>query len=85
MLNSVRPLDLDDNVLAILREMARISGAVRAWRNPVVDALNDNRCFSSTPTAGAKWKPMIKALFEVDKGSLAELLGKIPGLCIAIT
>ncbi|CDO73123.1 hypothetical protein BN946_scf185007.g177 [Trametes cinnabarina] len=72
-----RPLDLEDDVIAILREMSRINVAVKAWRSPVADALNDNRCFNSSAESGEKWMPMIKALFDTDKSALPELLGKI--------
>lgn len=72
-----RPLDVDESVLSILQEMTRIGAAIKAWRSPVSEAFNDNRCFNSTPDAGGKWKGMVKALFDVDKTSLSELLGKI--------
>ncbi|KAI0964349.1 hypothetical protein AcW1_001188 [Taiwanofungus camphoratus] len=72
-----RPLDVEDSVLSIIREMTRIGAAVKAWRGPISEALNDNRCFNSTPDAGGKWRPMVKSLFDTDKTSLTELLGKI--------
>ncbi|KAI0334441.1 hypothetical protein GY45DRAFT_1318466 [Cubamyces sp. BRFM 1775] len=72
-----RPLDLEDDIVAIIREMTRISVAVKAWRTPVVESLNDNRCFNSTAEAGEKWMPMVKSLFDTDKTALPELLGKI--------
>lgn len=65
---------MDDNVLSILREMTRIASAMKAWRGPIVDILNDNRCFNSTPDAGKKWRTVVKMLFEVDKTALTELL-----------
>ena len=68
------PLDVDEYVLSILREMTRIAAAMRAWRGPVVDVLNDNRCFNSSPAAGGKWRPMVKMLFDTDKTALTELL-----------
>ncbi|KAH9858301.1 Dopey, N-terminal-domain-containing protein [Lenzites betulinus] len=72
-----RPLDLEDDIVAIIREMTRISVAMKAWRTPVVDSLNDNRCFNSSAEAGEMWSPMIKSLFDTDKTALPELLGKI--------
>ncbi|KAI0081169.1 hypothetical protein K474DRAFT_1768894 [Panus rudis PR-1116 ss-1] len=72
-----KPLDVDDNILAILREMTRIAAAMKAWRGPIVDVLNDNRCFNSTPQAGRKWRPMVKALFDTDKTAFSELLSRI--------
>ncbi|CCM03665.1 uncharacterized protein FIBRA_05809 [Fibroporia radiculosa] len=75
--SKTRPLNVEDNVLCILQEMTRIGAAIKAWRGPVTDAFNDNRCFNSTPDAGGKWRVMIKSLFDTDKTSLSELLGKI--------
>ncbi|PCH34091.1 hypothetical protein WOLCODRAFT_61246 [Wolfiporia cocos MD-104 SS10] len=72
-----RPLDIDDSVLSILQEMTRIGAALKAWRGPVNDVLNDNRCFNSTPVAGGRWRTMVKSLFDTDKTALPELLGKI--------
>ncbi|OBZ78644.1 Protein dopey-1 [Grifola frondosa] len=72
-----RPLDIEDNILAIVREMTRIGAAVKAWRGPILDVLNDNRCFNSTPDAGGRWKPMIKSLVDTDKTALPELLSKV--------
>ncbi|KAI0718921.1 Dopey, N-terminal-domain-containing protein [Cerioporus squamosus] len=72
-----RPLDLEDDIIAIIREMTKINVAVKAWRPPVYDSLNDNRCFNSTATAGEKWMPVVKSFFDTDKTALPELLGKI--------
>ncbi|KAH8099733.1 Dopey, N-terminal-domain-containing protein [Cristinia sonorae] len=72
-----RPLDVDDNVLSVLREMTRLSVAMKAWRAPIVEVLNDNRCFNSTPNAGNKWRLMIKMLFDTDKTALTELLSRV--------
>lgn len=72
-----RPLDVDENVLSVLREMTRLSAAMKAWRAPIVEVLNDNRCFNSTPSAGQKWRQMVKMLFDTDKTALAELLSKL--------
>ncbi|KAI0361079.1 hypothetical protein OH77DRAFT_1391372 [Trametes cingulata] len=72
-----RPLDVEDDVVAIIREMTKINVAMKAWRSPVAESLNDNRCFNSTAEAGEKWSPMVKALFDTDKTALPELLGKI--------
>ncbi|TFY63318.1 hypothetical protein EVJ58_g3324 [Rhodofomes roseus] len=72
-----RPLDIDDKVLSILQEMTRIGAAYKAWRGAVTDVLNDNRCFNSSPQAGGKWRVMVKALYDVDKAALSDLLAKI--------
>lgn len=71
-----RPLDIEDDIIAIIREMTRINVAVKAWRPPVYDTLNDNRCFNSSADAGEKWMPMIKSFFDTDKTALPELLGE---------
>ena len=62
-------------MIAIIREMTKINVAVKAWRPPVFDSLNDNRCFNSTPDAAEKWTPIIKSFFDADKTALPELLG----------
>lgn len=63
--------------MAIIREMAKISVAVKAWRTPVAESLNDNRCFNSTAEAGEQWMPMIKSFFDTDRTALPELLGML--------
>ncbi|KAH9948184.1 Dopey, N-terminal-domain-containing protein [Amylocystis lapponica] len=77
MKGKTRPMDVEDIILSIIQEMTRIGVAVKAWRGPITDVLNDNRCFNSTPVSGGKWRPMVKSLFDTDKTSLTELLGKI--------
>ncbi|EPQ60111.1 hypothetical protein GLOTRDRAFT_101965 [Gloeophyllum trabeum ATCC 11539] len=72
-----RPLDIDPAVLDIIRQMTRIQSALKAWRGPVVEALNDNRFFNSSPEAGSKWKDIIKALFDADRAAFAELMSKV--------
>ena len=72
-----KPLDVDSSVLAILRETTRIPAAIKAWRVPIVDMLNDNRCFNSSPSAGKEWKQLIKLLYETDKTAITELLGTL--------
>ncbi|GJE86225.1 Dopey, N-terminal-domain-containing protein [Phanerochaete sordida] len=72
-----KPLDVDETILGILRELAKIASAIKAWRGPIVDMINDNRCFNSTPTAGRRWRVLIKMLFETDKSALNELLSRI--------
>ncbi len=71
-----KPLDVDSSVLAVLRETTRIPAAIRAWRVPIVDMLNDNRCFNSSPSAGKEWKQLVKLLYETDKTAITELLGE---------
>ncbi|TFK56468.1 hypothetical protein OE88DRAFT_1715528 [Heliocybe sulcata] len=72
-----RPLDVESVILDMTREMTRIPSALKAWRGPVVDILNDNRFFNSTPDSGLRWKPVIKSLFDADRTAFAELLSKV--------
>jgi hypothetical protein len=67
-------MDVDQTVLAIIREMARIPAALKAWRNPVTDLLNDNRLFNCNADAAEHWKPIVKTLFDADKTAFPELL-----------
>lgn len=70
-----RTLDLDTAVMALLEEMSKLSIALKAWRSPVSDALNDNRFFSSSSATGIKWRPIVRALVATDKSAFTEILG----------
>ncbi|KDQ63058.1 hypothetical protein JAAARDRAFT_53285 [Jaapia argillacea MUCL 33604] len=72
-----RPLDVDPTVLDLVREMTKIPAALKAWRGPVTDVLNDNRFFNSTSQSAQKFRPIIRALFDVDRASVGELLNKV--------
>ncbi|KAI6114892.1 Dopey, N-terminal-domain-containing protein [Pisolithus croceorrhizus] len=72
-----RPLDLDPVVVEIIKEMTRISAALKVWRTPVIDILYDNRVFNSNTAAATRWKPVVKALFDSDKTSFGDLLSRI--------
>ncbi|KAF8640453.1 hypothetical protein AX17_000117 [Amanita inopinata Kibby_2008] len=72
-----RPLDVDDSLVSILQEMARIPSALKAWRNPITDLLNDNRFFNSTSEEAGKWKSIVKLMFEADKSAFSELLARV--------
>ncbi|PFH49049.1 hypothetical protein AMATHDRAFT_5245 [Amanita thiersii Skay4041] len=72
-----RPLDVDGIVVLIIQEMARIPAAVKAWRNPVTDLLNDNRLFNSAPEEANKWKGIVKLMFEADKAAFTEVLARV--------
>ncbi|KAF8845997.1 hypothetical protein BDN67DRAFT_891629, partial [Paxillus ammoniavirescens] len=72
-----RPLEMDSAVVDVIREMTRIPPALKVWRSPVIDILYDNRVFNSNPAVATKWKPVIKALFDSDKTSFGDLLGRI--------
>ncbi|KAF8963955.1 Dopey, N-terminal-domain-containing protein [Flammula alnicola] len=72
-----RPMDVDATVIQILQEMTRIPAALKSWRTPVIDLLNDNRLFNCNPNDAAKWRSIVKALYDSDKTALPELLGKL--------
>src|ERR1700722_17017986 len=76
-----RPLDLDDTMIDIVREMTKIPPALKAWRGPVTELLNDNRFFNSNAETAAKWKIVMKALFDTDKTAFPELLGEVMVFC----
>jgi len=61
--------------MALLEDMSKLSIALKAWRSPVSDALNDNRFFSSSSMAGRKWRPIVRALVGTDKSAFTEILG----------
>jgi hypothetical protein len=71
-----RPLDVDTVIVDMVREMVRIPAALKSWRGPVADLLNDNRLFNSTSEMATTWKPVVKALFDVDKTAFPELLSQ---------
>jgi hypothetical protein len=79
-----RPMDVEDNVVKVITEMSKIPSAIKAWRSPIADLLNDNRLFNCHPDAVVKWKPVVKALFDADKTAISELLGKLSVLKHAI-
>jgi hypothetical protein len=64
----------------IIREMTKIAPALKAWRGPIVDLLNDNRLFNCHAELGLRWKPVMKALFDADKTAFPELLGELEPL-----
>ncbi|TFY67972.1 hypothetical protein EVG20_g3733 [Dentipellis fragilis] len=72
-----RPLDIDPVVLDILREMSHISAAIKSWRNPVLDILNDNRFFNGPPQGGSDFQPIARSLIDTDKSAFSELLSKV--------
>jgi len=71
----VRPTDVDDIIVEIIIEMAKIPAALKAWRAPIAELLNDNRLFNCHSDAASKWKAVVKALFDADKTAFPELLG----------
>ncbi|KAG6817586.1 hypothetical protein H0H87_006963 [Tephrocybe sp. NHM501043] len=77
MRGRTKPMDLDPPVLAILQGMAKFSSAIKAWKTPVTELLNDTRLFNCTTSAAEPWKPVIKVLFDADKSAFPELLSKV--------
>jgi hypothetical protein len=69
-------MDIDTAVIAILQAMTHIPAALKSWRAPVIDLLNDNRFFNCNPEDAGKWKSIIKALYDSDKTAFSELLGR---------
>ena len=61
--------------MALLEEMSKLNIALKVWRSPVADALHDSRFFSSSSTAGRKWRPIVRALVGTDKSAFMEILG----------
>jgi hypothetical protein len=70
-------MEVDDTVVQVVKELARIPAALKAWRAPVIELLNDNRVFNSNADAALNWKPVIRALFDTDKTAFPELLAKV--------
>lgn len=70
-----RTLDSDVAVMALLEEMSKLGIALKAWRGPVSDALNDSRFFSSSSITGRTWRPIVRALVVTDKSAFTEILG----------
>lgn len=69
-------MDVDNSLIRVLQEMTRIPAALKSWRTPVIDLLNDNRIFNCTPEDANKWRPIIKATYDYDKSAFPEVLGK---------
>lgn len=70
-------MDVDYTTVSIVREMSRIQAALKAWRTPVMELLNDNRLFNGSADVAEPWKPIVRALYDADKTAFPELLGKL--------
>ncbi|TRM61588.1 hypothetical protein BD626DRAFT_598473 [Schizophyllum amplum] len=77
MKGRARPMEVDDPIIAIVQELSHIPAALKLWRAPVVELLNDNRFFSCSIETAEKWKPIVKSLFHADKSAFPELLSKV--------
>ncbi|KAH8991959.1 Dopey, N-terminal-domain-containing protein [Lactarius akahatsu] len=72
-----RPLDFDPTISTILREMTRISVAVKAWRGVISDIVIDPRFFVSSVEAGTDFRSIIEAWVDADKSVFPDFLGKV--------
>lgn len=72
-----RPLDFDPTISTILREMTRISVAVKAWRGVISDIVIDSRFFVSSVEAGTDFRSIIEAWVDADKSVFPDFLGKV--------
>jgi len=70
-------MEIDDTVVQMVKELARIPASIKSWRGPVTELLNDHRIFNSNSNVALSWKPIIKTLFDIDKTAFPELLGKV--------
>ncbi|PPQ99509.1 hypothetical protein CVT24_005299 [Panaeolus cyanescens] len=77
MRGKTRPMDVDSTVIQIFYELTKIPAALKSWKSPMLDLLNDNRLFNCNPSDAAKWKPIVKAFYDSDKTAMPELLGKV--------
>ncbi|KAI0307632.1 Dopey, N-terminal-domain-containing protein [Multifurca ochricompacta] len=73
-----RPLDFDPTITTILREMTRVSVAIKAWRGAISDLVNDTRFFTCSLEAGMDFRSIIHAWVDTDKSVFTEFLtGKV--------
>jgi len=69
-------LDFDPTISAILREMTRISIALKSWRGVISDIVNDSRFFISPVEAGTDFRSIIEAWVDADKSVFPDFLGE---------
>jgi hypothetical protein len=65
----------------ILREMTRISVAIKTWRGVISDIINDNRFFTCSVEAGMDFRSTIQAWVDADKSVFADFLGEDREFC----
>jgi hypothetical protein len=63
-------------MFTILREITRISAAMKAWRGVISDVINDPRFFSCSAEAGMDFRSIIHTWIDTDKGVFADFLGE---------
>ncbi|KAF2196132.1 cellular morphogenesis regulator dopa [Delitschia confertaspora ATCC 74209] len=79
---TIRAKAFPDNVskpfLDLLRALARVTQANKAWRKDVFDAFNDPRFFSTPlPLLISSWLPLLAQWGHADKDRLPELLSRL--------
>ncbi|SPO28009.1 related to DOP1 - strong similarity to developmental regulatory gene, dopey (dopA) [Ustilago trichophora] len=72
-----RRLEVDASVVAVISELVRMPGTVKAWRSTVADIFGDGRFFSMALSEAERWKPVILALMTQDKERLIDLLARV--------
>lgn len=77
-------MDVDPTTVATIQEMSRIPAALKAWKAPVAELLNDNRLFNGSADVANQWKPIVRSLFDADKTAFPELLGEYSANHLAI-
>ncbi|KAJ1596438.1 hypothetical protein NDA11_000447 [Ustilago hordei] len=70
-------LEVESSVLAMLSELVRMPGSVKAWRSTVADLFNDARFFSIRLDQAERLKPIMLALMSQDKERLMDLLARV--------
>lgn len=70
-------LEVEPHVVALLSELVRMPGTVKAWRSTVGDLFGDARFFSMGISSATRWKPIVVALLTQDKERLADVLARV--------
>ncbi|GAC75835.1 dopey and related predicted leucine zipper transcription factors [Moesziomyces antarcticus T-34] len=70
-------LQVEPHVVALLSELVRMPGTVKAWRSTVGDLFGDARFFSMGVSSATRWKPIVVALLTQDKERLADVLARV--------
>ena len=63
---------MDDAILDILRELTRLSSALKAWRGVVSEVLGDSRFFNGSTEFGRSFRPITQAWIDADKTAMTE-------------
>ncbi|EST09066.1 Dopey, N-terminal [Kalmanozyma brasiliensis GHG001] len=69
--------EIDASVVAVISELARTPGTVKAWRVTVADIFGDARFFSMPLVTAERWKPIVLALMTQDKERISDLLTRV--------